>query len=379
MVDKDAANLMEELHKAKQNLSEVIDECVFVERQRDHIEQELTAEIRERDRIVSDAFTCLVSLTEYLSLLERRVILPALGTFSAVVSKVQEVNGTRSATIERVEGVFSAHDSTHFRGILAKMPPIAGSLENEIRQRLLKTAAPFSIEEAYVLLSALLEEKDKLIEKTNEALLHMNNAVLKVRAPSSVPVSQLDEIRELRQKVTALVQEVKLRDSEKREAARRIAFLQKALDSEQNNVKELYHLRKTMERQERTIEQLRLSSGSPARPKPDSLAAKNSIGGGGGIDEEELIPQIKANEMTIGALNKELAILEENYRVLERRSEKEREELQAELASVRSRHQAEQEEYNTVLGRVTMELEQLVAENAQLKKRLKQMHAKRAL
>ncbi|EAN83299.1 hypothetical protein, conserved, partial [Trypanosoma cruzi] len=204
-------------------------------------------------------------------------------------------------------------------------------------------------------------------------------AVLKVRAPSSVPVSQLDEIRELRQKVTALVQEVKLRDSEKKEAARRIAFLQKALDSEQNNVKELHHLRKTMERQERTIEQLRLSSGSPARPKPDSLAAKNSIGGGGDIDEEELIPQLKANEMTIGALNKELAILEENYRVLERRSEKEREELQAELASVRSRHQAEQEECNTVLGRVTMELEQLVAENAQLKKRLKQMHAKRSL
>ncbi|RNF04764.1 uncharacterized protein Tco025E_07904 [Trypanosoma conorhini] len=379
MADAYPAKLVEELHRAKQSLSEVIDECVFVERQRDQIEQELTAELRERDRLVSDTCASLVSLTEYLSLLERRVILPALGTFSAVVRKVPAVAGTRSSTLERVEESLSANNSTSFRGILARMPPISGDIETGIRQMLLDTADFFSIEEAYVLLRALLEEKDKLVEKLNDTLLHMNDVVLKLRASRSVSVNHGDELRELRQKVAALTQELMLREDEKRGVLHRLALLEEDLSRERKSVGELHRLRETVARQDRTIELLRLSSGSPTRLQPGSLASDNNGAAVGGVNEEELIPQLKANEMTIGALNKELAILEENYRVLERRSEREREELQSELAVARRRHQAEQEECNTVLGRVTMELEQLVAENAQLKRRLKQMHAKKSI
>ncbi|RNF00848.1 hypothetical protein TraAM80_07364 [Trypanosoma rangeli] len=378
MGDANPAKLIEELHKAKQSLSEVIDECVFVERQRDQIEQELTAELRERDRLVSDTCASLVSLTEYLSLLERRVILPALGTFSAVVCKVPAVGGARSLTVESVEESLSANNSTYFRGILARMAPIANDIETGIRQMLLDTAKPFSIEESYVLLRALLEEKDKLVKKLNDTLLHVNSVGLKLRDSRSVSVNHGDEIRELRQKVVTLTQELKLCEDEKREVLHRLALLQEDLSRGRESVRELHQLRQTVAHQDRTIELLRLSSsGSPARLQPHFLASKSGNGGVGDVDEEGFIPQLKANEMAIGALNKELAMLEENYRVLDRRSERKQEELQSELAGARRRHQAEQEECNTVLGRVTMELEKLVDENAQLKKRLKQVHAKK--
>ncbi|ORC91932.1 uncharacterized protein TM35_000041460 [Trypanosoma theileri] len=370
--------LMDELQKTKQNLSEVIDECVFVERQRDLTEQKLTAELGERDRLVADSLSALMSLIDYLSLLEKRVIIPALGAFNVIVNKIPEISTNRSSTLERVEGVLSAHNIAHFREILSRMQPLKGEIEIEIQRALLENPLPFSMEEAYVLIRALLEEKNKLLEKTDDAMLRVNSIITRTQPLRSISPSRSDEVRELKQKVTALMQELESRDHEKREAAHRFAVLHRALEEEDKSAGELYRLRETIERQEKIIEQLRLTIASSTRAKSDIPSFNGHIYSSMGDEKEgSLISQLKANELTIGTLNRELAILEDNYRNLEKRSAKEREDLQAELVSERTKYREEQAECDSVLGRVTMELEQLVAENAQLKKRLKEKHNKK--
>ncbi|KAH9601681.1 hypothetical protein LSM04_005892 [Trypanosoma melophagium] len=372
------AELMDELQKTRQNLSEVIDECVFVERQRDLTEQRLTAELGERDRLAADTLSALMSLIDYLSLLEQRVIIPALGAFNIIVNKVPEISTSRSSTVEQIEGVLSANNTPHFRSILSRMQPLKGEIEVEIQRALLENPLPFSMEEAYVMIRALLEEKDKLLEKTDEAMVRLNSIISRTQTSPSASVARSDEVRELRQKVTALIQELESRDNEKREAANRFSVLQRALEEEGKSAGELHRLRETIERQERIIEQLRLTVASSTGAKPD-ISSFNSYGNNssmGGEKEGNLIPQLKANELTIETLNRELAILEDNYRSLEKRSTKEREDLQTELVSERNKYREEQAECDAVLGRVTMELEQLVVENAQLKKRLREKHNK---
>ena len=107
--------------------------------------------------------------------------------------------------------------------------------------------------------------------------------------------------------------------------------------------------------------------------------ASSSNGGTTGSSERESAQQyqtkIRAFEMTISALNSELALLEDKIIAIERRSEDEKREAGSVLGEVKKKHKDEVEECETVVQRLTTELESLIHENGELKQKLRNAYS----
>ncbi len=109
----------------------------------------------------------------------------------------------------------------------------------------------------------------------------------------------------------------------------------------------------------------------------------NSVGGQFlGINQQEqqlgaaqYHTKIRAFEMTISALNSELALLEEKIIAIERRSEDEKRDAASLLAQVTKKNREELEECEVVVQRLTAELEGLIHENGELKQKLRNIYS----
>uniref|UniRef100_A0A7S1L011 Uncharacterized protein n=1 Tax=Neobodo designis TaxID=312471 RepID=A0A7S1L011_NEODS len=91
---------------------------------------------------------------------------------------------------------------------------------------------------------------------------------------------------------------------------------------------------------------------------------------GSRADVSGSITKLRAFELTITALNAELAQLEDKIVTAEARAADERSSLERKVAEERARFRSEQDECDSVLATVSAELEQCMKENAELRARL---------
>ena len=89
------------------------------------------------------------------------------------------------------------------------------------------------------------------------------------------------------------------------------------------------------------------------------------------VTAQQYQSKIKAFEMTIAALNSELAHLEDNVIETQKKAEADRNQMQSEYEQERRRLLAEQEECDRVLDRLNSELERVLQENEDLRQRLR--------
>jgi predicted nucleic acid-binding Zn-ribbon protein len=109
--------------------------------------------------------------------------------------------------------------------------------------------------------------------------------------------------------------------------------------------------------------------------EPGVIGSSGGAGKGGGASE---LPKgkLRAFEMTVAALNAELAQLEDKIVGMEARHTEERAALERRCAAERERFEAEQVECDNVLATISTELEQSMKENVELRTRLQsQYHA----
>ena len=112
--------------------------------------------------------------------------------------------------------------------------------------------------------------------------------------------------------------------------------------------------------------------GSPASDTVAAILGKNESQKQQQHDQQT---KLKAFEMTVAALNAELAALEDKVVGMERQHQEEKAQLVSSFDEERKRVLAEQAECDTVVNRITNELETLMKENAQLKQRLRAVAA----
>lgn len=126
------------------------------------------------------------------------------------------------------------------------------------------------------------------------------------------------------------------------------------------NVQEHYaQLQRTNEllRKDLVVLQQRLLSSNPRIHDPK-----------GGFDQK-----VQAFEITISALNSELAHMEEKISQLERSSAEERGKMVAAMDKERQQYQSEKEEYDSLMQKMVDEMDSIVRENSELKTRLRML------
>nr|CCC92924.1 conserved hypothetical protein [Trypanosoma congolense IL3000] len=362
MGEVDTERILEELCRAKQNLSEVIDECVFLESQCEQTEGRLKAELLDRDRRIAEISAALMEMMMYTSLMERRVIAPAFGALGSVINRMPAVNVRRTAAIRRVvEALQPCQEPCRFNPpkmtkFQRTVPPSGAASSDGLKDALMPT-----IEEASALLNGLLKEKVDLAARISRVAFHISNAEGSEHSTTNqgAPAADVDD---LHQDILKAAQAFHAHGNEQLEKNER-----EEAKGDNYHEEELKRLRDIIRDHENTIRQLRLVVSS--RSANDEIPTRLEKGDPDvGLTNKKTVAQYSFDDKAIVQdLTKKLSEAEARLIALEECSTKEREALQGELKQARNRSMEERNEYNSVVERLTADLEYLVEENAVLR------------
>lgn len=424
--------LQVQLEKAHVDLAEVIDEVVFAENERSRMERMLEDHRREtRDR-QETLIGCIQSLAEYVHVLEQRIIIPAVGT---VVTSLGEFHTTRARNVVSQTLQAGAAISPIIREEFAKLSaPSEAALTRAARNAPLPTGV--SIEDALRICSRLTEQQVILGSKVRTTIMSLNqyNGQTQPIPPQKIFEDVLHEMAQIRQalasrayhhaqqaeeqsvvaalegvlekvkslydphlldveatlqiaeRVTNLESELNLREA-------RIATLEAASSSNEGRTKndassvansihvvkllqaEVTDLRGALDEQQRIHDASLLKAKRKNEKLQEQLSNVSSaaaLSHGDSLIQRDYAAKIKAFEMTIHSLNGELAAIEGRSAMGDAQHTEELQAMKMEIQLERRDRRAEREEYDTMLNRVTTEIEKLMKENVELKQRIRQ-------
>ncbi|EAN76894.1 hypothetical protein, conserved [Trypanosoma brucei brucei TREU927] len=371
MCEVDTTKLLEELRKVKENLSEVIDECIFLENQCEMTEKRLKSELLDRDKRIADISSALMEMVKYTSLLERQVIASAFTTLGSAMKRAPAIDMCRNISLREVASAVRERGESSGSRSSAKRKTRNGALYSEAKMAEEKNAFLLSVDEACALVNGLLREKVNLAAKIGEVAFHVNNAIARgERTSPALPDASSENVDDLHQSILNLTKQLSACGNE---------------GDEEKNLKQVpsQHTAETEEprQPQGLIAEKEDNTSRPQSPSQTQPPAGLASLGPHILDiSRSSLPAVsittqkgegECGDITTESLVKKLAAAEEKCMAVEKQSRREREELHAELAYLRNSSREEKEEYNTLIERLTVELEILVAENAVMRKRIK--------
>jgi DNA repair exonuclease SbcCD ATPase subunit len=439
-LEAEIRSLKAELEKTRQELAEVVDECVYVENQKQTAEARLaelssvTASASGQQRLDADLLFCVEALGVYASTLEQEVLLPGIGVVSKTIAQFHESAYAREELLKELDALLSKYPQTpQLAKVFALMqPPVhADNVALIKRQKLLNGAPPISIDHAYAMVISLLANFEKLRALTLETVAHIaekNESIAKKHCVDEKKVISTykntirlledaakiqphgNEMLHVMQRLQELEQLQVQQEQERLLVAKNFETIQRALEEAQQNAKpneefvllqmQNRHQSKTIESQQEEIvalrkelreakkeheqsvtelkreldEQIKLKSSSEIDDFIRDLQ-RRSVQSGETVDVQEITKKyqnkVKAFELTITALNSELAVLEDKVLAMERRAEEDAEASRHQLAAERRKHRDEMDECEGVISRMTAELEHLLEENKSLRAKIR--------
>ncbi|KAG8343517.1 hypothetical protein ERJ75_001745400 [Trypanosoma vivax] len=345
--DISSSAIMDELYRTKENLSEVIEECVFLERQCKSRERELETELVRRNYLVADLSCALTATMRYLALLEEHVFVSSLGSMSTAMRRFPVVEASRTAALRCVEKALDPHNDSLLEDVLAKTAVYNEGTPNGPGKPLEHGTGQLSVEDASSAIRHLGNVGDEPVRSVSGAATSHKTGKGK-GAVVSEAVACLDDAR-------ALCRSMKLRAQEFQAHGGNVGK-----QGEHTKAKENVMGFQSIERAKETA-----ATGLGNA----SFGVRNLVVRAG---VEDVCQRFENNEETTDVVRRQLEDMTRKFHVLERITKREREQLQEELLRVRNVHMEERKECDLVLGRVTAELEELVTENARLRRWLKQ-------
>lgn len=251
--NEEVISLRKALSKAQTDLAEVLDECVFAERQRSAAEESLKAAASQVS-VDRELLSCLDTMLLYIATIEQQVLLPATTSISSVVAQNLSVaRGDVDRRLEIVGTIASVDAPLSLRKALALSdPPAAVSAQAVLkRQEILSGASPLQIEDSFVAITTLMSHTSFLRSLVNELSskltssdkwttgdekLPTNALALQKRSRElleEVVMLQSDGQAQLRllERVKELEQIVDAHEAERQEVAHRFQVLQRAIES----------------------------------------------------------------------------------------------------------------------------------------------------
>lgn len=466
--DEEVAALKEELARAKANLAEVLDECVYAEQQRNKAEEHLEL-AQSQVRMDRALLGVIEQLTQYIAVLEHQVLLPALNaTGAAVLASVTETADVRTTAQQRLQSISDYFAATALSAVgreapaatqralsLIEPPTNASAIAAMKRQQLLCAPCPFTnVEDAYVATLSMMSTTEKLrgiaaecLESLSERLekqqqptsndpsssgdshvrppLHVNAHHKRARDHMEEALSFLPQgqhMVQLTQRIVELEELDRAHQQERREVGLRFETLQRAivaarekaanppntvpaedysmlllqtqhqtetLKSQQEEIVALHReLKENRKQHEQEIEELKKQLATKQKAGYDtdqfvkslqpldayrSSSAENRDSPGRASSDELIAYQTKlrAFELTVTALNTELALVEDKLTLVEQRAEEDAAEADRQREEQARRHKEELDECDAVVSRMTEELEGLIRENGLLKQKLR--------
>lgn len=461
------------VEKLRQQLAEVIDECVFVESQRSEAER-LAEAGRQREQAL---VTALEEMIGYTLLLEQRVIAPALGSLTVILRDFHEASQRRAAgvSLSTVPSI-NSENQPRLAKLLASMKTPFPETVREAERTRLQLSSPVSVDNAIVLLQALTEETESLrsllrstarplkastssperrqptsdsvtspplaslrqtiggapeknhaemIALQNELILVQQRAEAQVLAATSdrdvlqvrldettrqlrdaqmevenahlkcLSTSNIEQLyqqsvterRLLQERLQQYEREAQKAAEEKMMVAQKFDVLQRALSQQQrrpggsspdrrfggdvsySDDSEVSYLRSQLDASRQELR------NAEERFEAEINQLKKRLSSGGGAGSVAVVPnqsQLRALELTVQALNTELAGLE--HRLLQQESESgsKQRDLEVEINQERQRVAREQQETDAIMAQLSKELEQTMTENAELRLRLRE-------
>jgi hypothetical protein len=327
-----ASTAQEELLRTQQYLAEVIDECVFVERQRELMERRLTSHIDNQKTLLDDAFGALESLCHYTALMELAVLQSILASLPTSSESRQNLLRTRTAVEAKLERLTKKMERKN--GSLLLLPSVADGAHG--RQG---TRDPSSSSSSSLLTPAATaagaQAIHELIECKGALLDALTNAAATANAVQTRASSESGELQALRARMDELTR-----------------LVEAGAVTPAGHPPTAVVVPAAIERKEEAWE---ADAASKAPPSAVRFAQA----------------RVLAYEKTAQALNNELALLHENYAALARASALEIDRLKQKNIEAQRKHGDQVAECDAVLGRLSLELEQLIQENAQLKQKLR--------
>lgn len=246
--------LRQELANAKANLAEVLDECMFAERQKAVAEESLKVATTQFG-VDKELLACLDTMLLYIATVEQQVLLPATTSMSSVVANNLTI--AREDVDKRLEVVGSlvgsdAHPSMR-RALALSDPPASISAQAVLkRQEILASSTPLDLEDNYVamftmmsntsyLRSLVAEFSSKLRasekwgsdDKSSSALATQKRSrelleeIVRMQPDGQAQFRLIERVKELE----VIVDE---HEAERQEVAHRFQVLQRAIESAKN-------------------------------------------------------------------------------------------------------------------------------------------------
>ncbi|GET93044.1 hypothetical protein, conserved [Leishmania tarentolae] len=304
----------DELRRTQQYLVEVIDECVFVERQRELTELRLSSRLETQKDLVNDLVAVLHDVCRYMSTMEDVILLPTLlqtlpASSPAHHKLLQLRNQVRDALSRLRQGRSEdGEDSDLFPVALQRY---SGSRAAEIPIISLDN----TVEAGAVVMQRLLKHEARFLD----ALARATSRIDAMRGATTTEDRELEALRARMNEATHVVNS----------------------DT---------------------------SRCFKTSPEVDAPQAQQGVSPDAARFAEA---RLLAYEKTVQTLNSELALLHENYAALSRARTREVNMLKKHMDDNQHRHEGQIAECDAVLGRMSLELEQLIQENAQLMRKLR--------
>ncbi|KPI87110.1 hypothetical protein ABL78_3822 [Leptomonas seymouri] len=324
-----SSSTQDELRRTQQYLAEVIDECVFVERQRELMERRLTSQVSNQKAALHDAFSALEYMCRYAYLMECAVLPSVLASLPSASSLRRDLLQVRADLDARLEQL-TKNTERRLEGSALLLPPLADMPPN--RQATKEGSPPLMSPLSPI---AGAEAMHSLFQRKVDLLDALTRTVLKLDTVQLSATSENAELQALRARMDELSRLV-----EANAATPALGCPAIAPAGSQDWAK---------------VEEAKLSTPSLSSPSAVRFAQARTL----------------AYEKTTQTLNNELALLHENYAALSRASAAEMDRLKQRSAEMQRKHDDRVAECDAVLGRLSLELEQLIHENAQLKHRLR--------
>ncbi|KPA86662.1 hypothetical protein ABB37_00764 [Leptomonas pyrrhocoris] len=319
-----SSSTQDELRRTQQYLVEVIDECVFVERQRELMERRLASQISNQKNALNDTFTALEYLCRYTCQIECVVLPSLLAWLPTTSSSRQDLLHARTDVEARLEQLTAKNSERRADGNSLLLPPLADSLEKGVST---EDVAPPPPPPSPLLPTASAEVMHRLLQHKVVLFDALTKAASKLDSMQLNASSENAELQGLRARMDELTRLVAVGATTSALGPPAVA-LAVSHDS---------------------------SKGEETKPSAVRFAQARVI----------------AYEKTVQTLNNELALLHENYAALSRASATEMNRLKQHNCEAQRRHDDQVAECDAVLGRLSLELEQLIHENAQLKQKLR--------
>lgn len=316
-------------------LAELIDELVFEERQRILVEEKAGVRIDELEALARDLVMCVQNMCEYTLTVEKTV-LPTLHAPGWSPSSDQGAFRQQRADIVRSLGAVSGAVGPGYVHAVGDLPVGSSSGEQSVGDADNHDAAG----SASAILDQLIYRKHALLEPLCELQSALARCARKVQSLASQaqvsPFTSPPRVEAAPETPTP----PRLPSREDEELRAKVDHLSRKLGTLADNEAAL----------------------APAALQAQQRAADRQLHGAA---------KLRACEMTIQALNGEISALHEKHAQESRDARDELARIRQQADASATTHQGRISECDTTLSRVSLELEQLINENAQLKSQLR--------